>query len=210
ASLYLAAVGVEDTHLEIGLLGWLEQDQLVAADAVPPVGDRMRARCRHLDGACPRINDDKVVAEAMHLGEAIRHVRACKGAQAGSLARRGWLASSSFPTPGATRLCRFAQLGAFVSGSLRGRQRCPQETALGEHMGGIRSRHRAAIMPALTLRAAEPCELGRGCGILDPLGCDRHAKAFAKPYDCNDNRLRIGASAHRRDEALVDLDPVER
>ena len=40
AAFDLAAVAVPDAHLEVGGLARLEHDQLVAADAGAPVGDR--------------------------------------------------------------------------------------------------------------------------------------------------------------------------
>ncbi len=73
ARLDLAAVGVEDAHLHVCTCGWFEQDQLVAPDAVAAVGDRMRARRRHFDAVLARVDHDKVVAEAVHLGEAVCH-----------------------------------------------------------------------------------------------------------------------------------------
>jgi len=73
ARLDLAAVGVEYPHFDVGLRRRFEQDQLVAADAVAAIGNRMRPRRRHLDAVRARIDHDKVVAEAVHLGEAVRH-----------------------------------------------------------------------------------------------------------------------------------------
>ena len=49
AGLDLAAVGVADAHPDVGDVGGLEQDQLVAADAGAAVGDRPRPRRVHRD-----------------------------------------------------------------------------------------------------------------------------------------------------------------
>ena len=56
--------------LHVGDVGRLEQDHLVAADAGAPVGDRPRPRRVHRHRALARVEDDEIVAEAVHLVEA--------------------------------------------------------------------------------------------------------------------------------------------
>ena len=70
AGLDLAAVGIPDPHPDVGDVGRLEQDHLVAADARAPVGDRARPRRVHRHRALARVEDDEIVAEAVHLVEA--------------------------------------------------------------------------------------------------------------------------------------------
>ena len=76
----LAAVGVPDAHADVGDVGRLEQDQLVAADAGAPVGDGARLRRVDRERALARVEDDEVVAEAVHLAKAERHVAGDLGA----------------------------------------------------------------------------------------------------------------------------------
>ena len=83
AGLDLAAVGVPDPHAQVGDVGRLEQDHLVAADAGAPVGDRARPRLVHRHRAFARVEDDEIVAEAMHLVEA-RHIEARSRRRAGA------------------------------------------------------------------------------------------------------------------------------
>ena len=68
---HLAAVGVADAHEGVGQAAHrvLDDDQLVAADAGPPVGERPHLRDCRRERPRPRVDDDEVVAEAVHLGE---------------------------------------------------------------------------------------------------------------------------------------------
>ena len=71
----LAAVGVEDAvaEIDVGARGGLDHQQLVAADAEVAVGDRLHARRAQVDRRAGGVDDDEVVAEAVHLGEAQFH-----------------------------------------------------------------------------------------------------------------------------------------
>ncbi len=80
----LAAVGVEDAHADVGdrLRGRRHDDQLVAADAGAAVGDDANDRGRQIDRRLPRVEDDEIVAEAVHLDEGQGGHRAPNMAQA--------------------------------------------------------------------------------------------------------------------------------
>ena len=69
AGLDLPAVGIADAHEGIGepVLRRLDQDQLIAADTLAPVGDAPRLRLIERDRVPARVDNDEVVAEAMHL-----------------------------------------------------------------------------------------------------------------------------------------------
>ena len=73
AGLDLAAVGIPDPHADVGRLRGLEQDHLVAADAGAAVGDRPARARVHLDRRLAGVENDEVVAEAVHLAEAEGH-----------------------------------------------------------------------------------------------------------------------------------------
>ena len=66
------------------------------------------------------------------------------------------------------------------------------------------------LAPAVAERVGERLGADAGRPLDDTLGGDRHREAFAEADDRDDDRLRVGAAAHRGDEAAVDLDPVER
>src|SRR5690606_3459361 len=74
ALLDFAAVGVEDAVAEVGLAPAraLDDEQLVAADAEMPVGHARDLLRAETEGLARRIDDDEVVARALHLGEAHR------------------------------------------------------------------------------------------------------------------------------------------
>jgi len=71
ALLDLAAVGVPDTVAEIRIDSrrFLDQKDLVAADAEVAVRDLSGALRGHLDRATHAVQDDEVVAGSLHLGE---------------------------------------------------------------------------------------------------------------------------------------------
>ena len=71
ALLHLAAVGVEDAVGEVGLgpAGRFEQQQLIAADAEVPVGQCAHLRGRQADRLAHAVDDHKVIAQTVHLGE---------------------------------------------------------------------------------------------------------------------------------------------
>src|SRR6516165_97404 len=53
----------------IRMMGWLEQDHLIAADAGPPVGQRACSLGVDRDRRASAVEHDEVVAEAVHLEE---------------------------------------------------------------------------------------------------------------------------------------------
>src|SRR5882672_9322514 len=71
ALLDLPAVGVPDAIAEIGAFSpWpLDQQHLVAADPEVAVGDPLCQPGRHFDGAAHPVQDDEVIARALHLAE---------------------------------------------------------------------------------------------------------------------------------------------
>jgi len=75
AALDLGAVRIPDPHPEVSDVGGLQQDHLVAADAGAPVGNGARARCIHRHRSYPGVEDHEIVAEPVHLDEALRHCR---------------------------------------------------------------------------------------------------------------------------------------
>ena len=83
----LAAVGIADAHEGVGPRGiGLDDDQLVAADAGAPVGDRRRPRRRQVEPPRPRVEHDEIVLQTMHLHERHQHP-AYIGGSAGPLKR---------------------------------------------------------------------------------------------------------------------------
>ena len=87
----LGAVGVADTHEGIGVAVGrrrLDGDELVAAHAGAPVGDRGRAARRQAERAGALVEHDEVVAAAVHLEEA-RHAEGICGAGVG-VEGAGW------------------------------------------------------------------------------------------------------------------------
>ena len=75
AILDLAAVGVEDPIVEIGVgrARRLDHQHLVAADAETPVGERRTCAASRANRLARGIDHDEVVAEALHLGEPKTH-----------------------------------------------------------------------------------------------------------------------------------------
>lgn len=68
----LAAVRVEDAHEDVGVGRQLEHDQLVAADAAMPVRDADDALGIQAERTVATVDDDEVVADAVHLAEGER------------------------------------------------------------------------------------------------------------------------------------------
>ncbi len=77
----LGAVGVADAHEGVGVAvrRRLDDDELVAADAGAPVGDRGGAGRREAERAGALVEHDEVVAAAVHLEEARHGVGICGG-----------------------------------------------------------------------------------------------------------------------------------
>ena len=77
AGLDLAAVGVADAHEDVGggILRRLQDDQLIAADALATIGNAARGRIVQREGLAAGVDYDEVVAQAMHLdeGAALEH-----------------------------------------------------------------------------------------------------------------------------------------
>ena len=75
AMLDFAAVGIEDAIAEIGLgmLGRLDQQDLVGADAEMAVGQGPRPLGGHFYGLAHAVEHDKVVAGTLHFGEVPDH-----------------------------------------------------------------------------------------------------------------------------------------
>ena len=71
-------------------------------------------------------------------------------------------------------------------------------------------RDRLAEQPALAFGAAEPAQAVPGSAVFNALGGDRQLKRVAKRQDGADDRVGLRIGQQRGDEALVDLDPVER
>src|SRR4029453_16755094 len=63
------AIGVPDAHECIGLTRGFERNDLVAADALLPVGDGADGIGREGERASARVDHDKIVAEPVHLAE---------------------------------------------------------------------------------------------------------------------------------------------
>ena len=80
AALHLAAIGVEDAHGGIGAVaGAFDHDDLIAADAEPPVGDGARGRGVQRKPLFARVEHDEIVAQPVHFQER-GHGRAYIGA----------------------------------------------------------------------------------------------------------------------------------
>ena len=75
ALLDLAAVGIEYAvaEIDIGPRRFFHQQDLVAANAAVAVGEPARLGGRQINVLAHRIDDNEVVAEAMHLGETDFH-----------------------------------------------------------------------------------------------------------------------------------------
>ena len=67
------AVLVPDAHLEVGDVRRFEQDQLVAADAEVPVGQRLSQRRSHGNRLLAAVEHDEIVSKPVHLMELPRH-----------------------------------------------------------------------------------------------------------------------------------------
>src|SRR3954447_26696999 len=77
ALLHLAAVGVEDAVAEVAVaVARLDYEDLVAADAEVPVRDALELRARQAEWLLGCIDDHKIVARAVHLGERQLHASA--------------------------------------------------------------------------------------------------------------------------------------
>src|SRR6185369_753945 len=66
-------VRIPDPHLEVGTIAGFEHDQLVAADARAPVGDRLGKRRRDVKRLFASVDEHEIVAETMHLVEVPPH-----------------------------------------------------------------------------------------------------------------------------------------
>src|SRR5262249_43988915 len=76
AALDLIAVRIPDAHLGVGAIFWTADDEhLVVADAAVAVADQACSLRRHRDRVLAGIDDDEVVAEAVHLEKGHVHGR---------------------------------------------------------------------------------------------------------------------------------------
>ncbi len=75
ALLDLAAVGVEDPVAEVGrgVARLLDHQNLIAADAAVPLGDSPQLLARQGKGFLRKVENDKIVARAVHFGESQLH-----------------------------------------------------------------------------------------------------------------------------------------
>src|SRR3989338_3393172 len=75
ALFHLAAVGVEDTVAKIGLLvpGFFHQQYLVATHAEMTISQQAQLLRRQADVLAHTVDDDKVIAGAVHLGKFQEH-----------------------------------------------------------------------------------------------------------------------------------------
>jgi hypothetical protein len=75
----LGAVGIEDAVMEIGIgqARRLDQQDLIAADAEAPIGQTSRELGIQVDPLAHGVEDDEVVAQSLHLGEAQFHDGKC-------------------------------------------------------------------------------------------------------------------------------------
>jgi len=69
ACLGLATIGIANPHhnTSLRMTRRLEQDQLVAADAGTPIGERRHILCPQRDGVASTIENDEIVPEPVHL-----------------------------------------------------------------------------------------------------------------------------------------------
>ncbi|MEQ1509206.1 MAG: hypothetical protein ABL909_02240 [Sphingopyxis sp.] len=58
----------------------LDHDELIASDAGVAISDGARARRRHGQGICSRVDYDKIIAQSVHFYEVSAHARGCSGA----------------------------------------------------------------------------------------------------------------------------------
>ncbi len=73
----LAAVGVENAHKKIGAGGVVDNDQLVAPNAGPPIRDGAgKALGKIGQRRCSCVQHDEIVAQSMHFYEVDPHGRA--------------------------------------------------------------------------------------------------------------------------------------
>ena len=72
ALLHFAAVGIEYpvAKIHIGTRRFVDQQNLIAADAEMSIRDITQLRRREIDGLVNRVEHDKVIAQAVHFGEA--------------------------------------------------------------------------------------------------------------------------------------------
>src|SRR5512135_2223528 len=69
AHLHLAAVGVVDLHLEIGHLRGMDGQQLIGADTEAAIAKVLGDRVQMIDILFQAVEEDKIVARPVHLGE---------------------------------------------------------------------------------------------------------------------------------------------
>src|SRR3546814_7425967 len=74
----LTAVSVEYTHAHIGFVRWANEDELIAANAQMAIGNGARARCCHLQRVGAGVDDNEIIAKAMHFPEPANHGRSCR------------------------------------------------------------------------------------------------------------------------------------
>jgi hypothetical protein len=69
------AVGIVNAveELAVGLLRWFNDQQLIATDATMAIGETTHQFCIERDRLVDGINDDKVIAEAVHFAEVEEH-----------------------------------------------------------------------------------------------------------------------------------------
>ena len=72
-----AAIGIKNAHGEIGALGGKEQDQAIAADAEVPVADTAGEQVGVGDGLAAAIDEDVIVAAALHFEKTEHGVASC-------------------------------------------------------------------------------------------------------------------------------------
>ncbi len=71
-----AAVGIKNAifKIDIGVAGWFNQQDLIAANACVAIGEATGELVRHCHGLGHGINNHEVIAEAVHFGEANIHL----------------------------------------------------------------------------------------------------------------------------------------
>ena len=65
----LGPVGVEDAHEDIGLVGRLEHDHLIAARPLCAVSNTPNVIGREPGRLLPRVEDDEIIPQSVHLAE---------------------------------------------------------------------------------------------------------------------------------------------
>ncbi len=69
-----AAIGVEYPHGKVCLFGWLQHNQLIAADAAIPIGQAAHVFIAQFrNRILARVEHHEIIAEAVHLDEGNAH-----------------------------------------------------------------------------------------------------------------------------------------